>query len=217
MTHCKTCDLHQSNCTSCYGINRVLPSCGCEPGKYEQTNSRDCLSECLGETHINPVTQMCEACADECLTCADNPRSCVTCDKLRYLSNERCYCKPQFKGPEGDCYECFTGCRSCFGRSYNECLTCLLGYYYHGFSCWQVCPQGTFPSAELGACVRCNPTCLSCRGPSNLDCKECQVTFLRLYAQTNSSQYLCTPACPSKYYESMQRVLECRQCPALCT
>ena len=72
---------------------------------------------------------------------------------------------------------CDVHCKTCFGPSDNNCLSCEDGYMVsssHLCILNQTCPIGQFRALDVGDCELCHDTCYSCSGPSVLECTSCK-------------------------------------------
>ncbi|GFX25147.1 furin-like protease 2 [Trichonephila clavipes] len=99
------------------------------------------------------------------------------------------------------CHMCDKSCSSCYGPSYNNCLSCSRHFLSNNM-CVKTCPSGFFPDSEKHQCFPCLPVCSECE--VNEVCTACQ-SGLFLYDQK------CIPICPDGTYVHKQtcRSIEC--------
>ncbi|GIY43276.1 furin-like protease 2 [Caerostris darwini] len=101
------------------------------------------------------------------------------------------------------CHMCDKSCSSCYGPSYNNCLSCSKHYLSKNM-CVKSCPDGFSPDAERNQCFPCLPTCSECE--SNKVCSACKAEFF-LYDQK------CVPLCPKGTY-AYKKI--CKDCHSSC-
>ena len=194
-SNCTLCD--QDKCTSCkegyYNNNGICLSLNrtngeCNNGLYEDNNGR-CI-ESITEHCNKTVNGICVLCNDnyyynkdknECMT---EPSNCLT-----FNSEQGCIrCLDRFYLDSGECKECDSSCKTCFGEAtyctscepneyineYNDCEsskqlagTCLQ-LIPNGQGC-AICQDGYYRDGLL--CSNCSSECLTCNNGNN--CLKC--------------------------------------------
>lgn len=119
---CASCDYETTNCTTC------MPA-GSTPFFFKY----DCLSECPPLISI-PGGRVCTECDPTCLTCADTPQTCTSCESyMRFDTfNGKCLeaCLPDvqiYDVTTDKCETCEEKCYSCVG-DVNTCTSCKDGF-----------------------------------------------------------------------------------------
>lgn len=128
---CGTCQVLQSNCTSCKTLNLL---------------NNQCIATC--PTIYAPVNGVCTTCLSPCLTCSQTLTNCTSCvptlSPSVYLSNGVCITSC----PSGSyannanytCTLCVAPCLTCTSDA--ACLTCNSTTYRYLVSCLTTCPAG---------------------------------------------------------------------------
>ena len=111
-------------CTSCFQGYYLVSSSLCEicPQGCSQCSSSISCSACLPGYTLNPLTNRCDPCSANCLTC--NGKSCSRC-RINYFSNPF----------SNNCSICDTNCEECSGS--NTCGRCRSGYFLDASRCVQ--------------------------------------------------------------------------------
>jgi len=201
-------------CVSCSQIPNCT-STGCENGEDELCNvclpgfvsiDQTCVPCQYPCVHCVGTVSQCTKCQDnqfvvnsECVDCGED-LDCQSCDGIRCLSCE-----------EGmyfstSCVPCVDPCRTCFGESSTECLSCLDNHYMNRDSTPEcivcgpsdtkclTCPEGVCTSCKDGYslvsqdCLPCRFPCKLCNPSSVTSCQTCEDGY---YLKTSNSCSLC--------------------------
>lgn len=135
------------------------------------------------------------------------------------------------------CRRCYFSCESCDGRHSQQCITCKPGFFKHGSSCVETCPErldhthlmrrsfingvllakqtlnllcSHFGNRTSKVCERCDPSCTKCVGHGNTKCLSCRHDYLYM---KHSRQ--CLKSCPSGYYKDKWST-NCLRCDPTC-
>ncbi|XP_042898986.1 furin-like protease 2 isoform X2 [Parasteatoda tepidariorum] len=106
------------------------------------------------------------------------------------------------------CYMCDKSCSSCYGPSYNNCLSCSRHFLLKG-TCVQSCPDGYFSEGviPMNYCYPCLSSCSSCQ---SLDtCDSCKNGFV-LY------NHKCLSTCPEGTFRDQDVCGRCDRSCASC-
>lgn len=173
---CRDCHGTYLNCISCHDgtylfQGRCFSTC---PSGYEE---EDFTNHCILRDRICPLH--CAECDDwgDCTSCEGDGDyveyfgECVAkedmiCEKNEFIANF---------GSDGsaDCQPCDKSCDTCLGSANTDCVSCAVGFRFHGSRCVSECVSGTYHDETLGECYECHPTCGSCDKGSPLDCTSC--------------------------------------------
>lgn len=135
------------------------------------------------------------------------------------------------------CRPCYYSCESCDGRHSKQCIACKPGFFKHGSSCVETCPErlerthlmrrsftngvllakqtfnllrSHFGNRTSKVCERCDPSCTKCFGHGNTRCLSCRHDYLYM---KQSRQ--CLKSCPSGYYKDKWST-NCLKCDPTC-
>ncbi|GFS78582.1 furin-like protease 2 [Nephila pilipes] len=139
-------------------------------------------------------------------------KHCVERNQFKILVNGQKECTSKCPvGMYGDlsdytCHMCDKSCSSCYGPSYNNCLSCSKHFLSNNM-CLKTCPGGFLPDTEKRQCIPCLPVCSECELIEL--CTACH-SGLFLYNQN------CVPLCPDGTYAHKQTCQECHSSCASC-
>ena len=143
-----------------------------------------------------PCYSSCKGCTIDEESATDEEHYCIECKEGFYPFSEKvtnCYDKNVISNTHPDWYldqnagifyKCNSKCKSCYGPSEDNCLTCPLDennnilYLYNG-KCINQCPSATFvvnDNNENYSCGNCYINCLTCSEggtPSDMKCDSC--------------------------------------------
>lgn len=157
------------------------------------------------------------SCDPSCKTClADDTFSCLSCYPNATLIGTVCnLCLDgQYKDPStGNCSNCSTRCKTCFGTSTN-CTSCTSNTYLNANTCGNAssCPSQTVPLNNV--CQSCSGSCNECQN-STTNCVSCAEGYLK--KNVNSSE--CVLECDSGLvrYNGICQCYLCLTCSAIYT
>lgn len=117
------------------------------------------------------------------------------CPKATFMNLETSECVKDC--PDGtfgnvetiECTKCSAQCSTCYGPSFDNCITCNIGQYYYADRCLNKCPDGYYAD-QTGECLPCSSNCKTCT-KSRDKCTSCK-TNLQLDKLTNKCSPLCT-------------------------
>lgn len=205
---CATCDILQSNCTSCKTLYYL---------------SNQCLTVC--PSTYAPVNGVCTACSSPCLTCSQTISNCTAClttlSPAVYLSNWQCIttCPSGTFASTANytCAACVSPCSTC--TALTLCASCVSGYFLYQQSCLTACPAGY--AGFTGICSACQSPCRTC-SPSTGDCTSCLTSLSPPMFLTGASCVLGSN-CPTLTYpnqtnnECVSCVMPCQTCTSSTT
>eukprot|EP00347_Sterkiella_histriomuscorum_P005534 403356244 len=190
-------------------------NCTCKPGFY-----------------YNAVTDKCEACDTNCVECFGKDKTqCLTCKTTSsYFPDQTCvtdcndpvitqgvttvaYYKKEETLSNGSkynlCTKCHPYCSECSGSFSSNCTKCQPGYFLKGTStCYDSCPDGTFPDLISTQCKTCDLACKTCTAGANNNCLTC--TDPAKVQQDGK----CQAKCNDGYFADASKV--CGTCNAAC-
>lgn len=134
------------------------------------------------------------------------------------------------------CRLCYFSCESCDGHHSQQCVTCKPGFFKHGGSCADTCPDrlddthvmrrsfvnggyqlnmfdllfSHFGNVSSKVCERCDPSCSKCVGRGNTKCLSCRQGYVYL---KHSGQ--CLKSCPPGFYKD-KWTATCLKCDPTC-
>lgn len=209
---CKKC---HSSCTRCVGPT----SDDC----IECSNSNavlygfSCKIRCPKGYFKNFRTRQCERCHPTCTACEGiGPSACTSCVsglRLHHTNGAKGLCIStcklcHYKDMKSfRCLPCDKSCRTCYGPTNTNCLSCSLNRVYFQNTCRKSCPAGTFFKTFTQECVKCHPLCKTCVGPKPNQCLSC---LPRLFLE----QSTCVIQCSSKTKADLKNKLchPCKDC-----
>lgn len=205
---CKLCD---PACLTCNG--GTLESCLSCKDTFLYNNT--CNTNCPDKFYKDVPTKKCLNCLSSCNIC-ENAVSCKSCPLAAFLSGDPLLCLgacPDRTYGDLDSRKCVpcSNCKTCFGSTSLQCLSCDSGTYLTNFSCKTICPTGTYADATTNTCVACHQNCGTCINGSQ-GCITCSAD--RFYLNANPAD-TCLRTCPSLFYnDSTTRT--CKDCAQNC-
>lgn len=178
---CLTCDVVQSNCTSC--ITGYLL-------EYQ------CPNSCPLGTFINATAVTCDLCLAPCATCQGDNSYCLSCTQ-GFLYGSQCVneCPSGTATAGRTCLPCVSPCLTCAAISTN-CTGCLPNYYFYSSTslCYSSCPADISVNDTSSTSLNCLP----CSSP----CLYCSVAPTQCTACATGSLYQsqCYATCPDGHY-----------------
>ena len=222
---CYSCTLYEDNCTECY--NNYYPIKNKKNKCY-----RYYPPEYPYNYYLNQFNNEYEPCDENCLTCYENSKKCMSCKQ--YLLEDTCIDKcPDgmygglFKIPENipyyvknnkRCYFCNKVCDLCYDDS-EYCIKCAKGYKKNHYNkCQILCEDGFYVDYEANICRRCNRPCLTCVNNEN-NCRTCieNYNILKLNSYNNYNYNTCVETCPNKFTKVKNEINECIKCKEECS
>lgn len=212
MQKCKKCD---SSCSTCVGPTSNHCTACSDPNAV--LYGFKCKLQCPEGYFKNFRTHQCERCHPTCVSCAGMGSSaCTSCVSGLRLRRDnqamgKCIsdCKPcQYKTKSSNCLSCHSSCKSCYGPTNTNCLSCLPGLVYYQNTCRKNCPVGTFFRRNfIQECVKCHPLCETCTGAMPSQCSSCQQSLFL-------EQSTCVIQCSSKTKPDLKNKLckPCKEC-----
>ncbi|XP_054708624.1 furin-1-like [Uloborus diversus] len=137
---------------------------------------------------------------------------CAKSEKFKITVNEQSDCTSECPVDhygslkDNTCHACDKSCLSCYGPSYNNCLTCPAKYFLQKNICVKSCPDNFFSDVIKKQCYPCMSSCASCED-SYETCSSCK-PGLFMYSKN------CLAACPSGTY---QQQFHCKPCHGSCS
>ena len=191
--HCYSCSsidqcilCGTSGCIQCPSLRYFLNSSGsgmcipCSIGCLSCDNQTHCTNCSASFTLMNGTCFSGCICSGECTTCeGSNCDQCLSCNAGYYLYNSKCvsgcpynyYAKYDQYIFSNVCMACDLSCRSCFGLSSQQCISCGLSLFLQNGSCVTSCSsQNFYPVLNNYTCNACDVSCLSCNGPNDNQC-----------------------------------------------
>ena len=178
-TVASTCDSCPINCSQCAGYPTTVCTV-CQPGYLLDQNR--CALTCVTNGYV-PQGLICTSCNAECLTCANTPSNCTSCDTSGpnpYFFNNKCLssCSGGYYSNNVlfTCSPCTPPCETCTDASISSCLTCVSGTFLYQNSCQASCPAKYYINGQV--CSPCLDPCLTCTAASI--CTSCNSTLFLL-------------------------------------
>lgn len=159
----------------------------------------------------------CRKCNSKCATCLSF-YNCLTCAPTFYLLsfyNEyqaQCVaeCPIGFYSDTKACQSCHRDCKSCYGPSKYQCLTCYSNFLLDESECVYACSNGKYAD-EYGHCDWCDSSCNDCNGPTPQNCISCGLGY---YIADN----VCyKDLCPGATYLAHAAERICERCQFGCS
>ncbi|XP_063066379.1 proprotein convertase subtilisin/kexin type 5 isoform X2 [Engraulis encrasicolus] len=199
------CEMCATGCAQCTGLQQCQ-RCATTRRKQLYLQDGQCVQQC---TRGFPVGQVCESCAEGCLTCERNATHCLSCQEPLLLHRHDCVsaCPPEHILRDGECLHCPSGCSRCTGAGL--CAECEASYLLHESRCVLECPAGFYDDTEGGVCGRCHPDCQLCDGPGQEECDACSDPEATL------QNGACVTACPNHTYKDTHTG-QCMDCDPSC-
>ncbi|XP_071965546.1 proprotein convertase subtilisin/kexin type 5-like [Antedon mediterranea] len=154
-----------------------------------------------------------EQCSDAAGCSGPLPQECYKCKMYRDKQTDACVStcpEGQFTPPEGHkrCRLCNPQCKTCFGHSNENCLTCYKDYFLREDSatCVESCGNGFFAD-DKGICRFCEASCYTCSNYKDF-CTACPL------GRYLNSQSRCVEECDNNEYISDDGM--CRVCEDPC-
>ena len=151
---------------------------------------------------------------------ATNERTteCAKNGTLLALDSSGCvkFCEPG-QWPDyqiGICQKCSPECKTCFGPSNDNCLSCSKDKQFFGYHCVKECPEYYYSDSKLNECLPCSSNCKTCDSSPN-HCTSCPST-LQLNDQnkciqkcTSNDCSKCHNSCATCYGTAANQCLSC--------
>ncbi|CDW84369.1 neurohypophysial n-terminal domain containing protein [Stylonychia lemnae] len=203
---CKNCSSGCDNCFSSTTCNQ------CQEGYYNQNGQ--CKTSCPVGHFKNGISNACQKCQADCLTCQDNNYTCTSCATGSYLYQNRCIKSCPLIGyfyntVSKECTACDPKCEMCIASA-TDCVSCKTGYLQLDRKCQANCDDKYY--ATTTKCYPCDISCSQCQGSTNTQCQAC-----------NNGYYLmgssCISSCPLPYFgdPSTRQCSDCRYYCDRCT
>ncbi|CAD8121341.1 unnamed protein product [Paramecium sonneborni] len=190
---CLQCPLTCLTCTSKIDCQLCQPT-------YTQTK-QGCV--CLLDQYEN--LNQCLNCPNECNQCLSSTY-CVECliQNNRQLKNGECKCRDGYYPIEEDpqCQLCHQYCKTCFGPTSSDCLTCSAIARIEQIESTCKCPTKTYYSDALQKCSDCYYSCQTCFSSTIDGCLSCDPSQNRIL-----KGLICE--CASGYYDVLNICTEC--------
>ncbi|CDW77580.1 UNKNOWN [Stylonychia lemnae] len=141
-SNCKTCNVNETNCTSCYAS-----------GQYPFLADNKCINTCQnGQVSINYT---CTNCSTQCVSCQSTPTQCSSCS-VGYLYGTKCVtdCPSPYVQRGTKCVGCDPNCGQCSKTDVNYCDKCASGYILYDQVCYTKCPDGYQPTSNNITCEK---------------------------------------------------------------
>ncbi|XP_055929177.1 furin-like isoform X1 [Argiope bruennichi] len=137
---------------------------------------------------------------------------CASKNKFQITINGQSECT--YKCPLGQygevrdytCHMCDKSCSSCYGPSYNNCLSCPK-HFLSNSTCVKSCPDGFFHDTEKRQCYPCLPVCSECE--SRDVCSACKHGFFL-------HNRMCISSCPPRTFAEKRVCKNCHHSCASC-
>ena len=213
--NCIQCDSTCKTCSGAFPTNCL----SCNSGKYLLQANNSCVTCDVDGYYPDPVTGYCEQCDASCKACSGGLNTnCVACNSGKYLlqANNSCVtCVANGYYADiisGNCLQCDSRCKTCFGAFPTNCLSCNSGKYllHANNSCVSCNVNGYFADIMTGHCQQCDSSCKTCSGILPTNCLSC-----------NSGKYLlqlnntCVSCNVDGYYADTVTG-NCMQCDSFC-
>ena len=160
---CKDC---VPNCLEC---GNTINECRvCQDGYF--LHEKKCHKECPVGYYEDKETKECKSCISHCDQC-DDSLTCNYCSESFSLYEQICtYCPLGYSSFNRVCLQCeVENCIHCSQKT-TICDECRIGTYLFNNTCYQTCPDGTYPNGKI--CSPCLDECSLCsNGKSCLSCK----------------------------------------------
>lgn len=197
-------------CTSC-----IAPSGNVT--YYLNLVTGDCVLACPVGYFKHSTSQSCRKCNPKCSEC-DNFGDCTKCNTdfnlLDFYDPTRAQCVAEcplgFWSNNQVCARCYEDCKSCYGPSKYQCLSCYPNFYLDDYECVWRCSPGMYKD-KLGHCDWCDSSCQECYGPTRHQCITCAENFY--WHDHRCFQY----SCPSATYLAIPSLRLCERCQFGCT
>lgn len=140
---CLSCS---SNCRNCFNTPTFCISCPISTPVQTYLYSGSCLNNCPNGYFAHKYSLTCRLCNPRCASCT-NFDNCLTCKPNFYIlsfyspQNAQCIaeCPLGFWTNITICQRCFPDCKSCYGPSEYQCLSCYPKFYLDDYKCVYSC------------------------------------------------------------------------------
>jgi len=215
--NCLSCEISESNCTSCDKTKNLAES---------SNNSlyKTCITDLTGYL-LDLKSNYYKLCSPKCKTCENNENNCKSCYDGFYLvltPTNSFECRDNifnFFLISGQNYyqQCAEKCATCIDFP-TKCLTCNSAKFYisvkNTYECVQKCPDGYWQNFIENQCQLCHPSCKKCLDDTS-NCLECFEGYFPLKENKN----LCFKECPFGYilnsidkYCELSCISPCNKC-----
>lgn len=141
---CRTCLQSATICTSCDPTSNLL-----------MLHQSTCVLACPNGYFSHSESKSCRKCNPKCSSCS-NLRNCQTCidgySLLNFYNPNQAECVAEcpigFWSDLQKCQSCFKDCKSCWGPSEYQCLSCYPNFALDEFKCVWQCAPGKYRSAS---------------------------------------------------------------------
>ncbi|EWS75690.1 zinc finger lsd1 subclass family protein (macronuclear) [Tetrahymena thermophila SB210] len=200
------CTICHKSCKDCLGgtSNDCL---SCNDGTFLQLPQKQCVVNCDLGYYGDPQINSCQKCNPNCKGCNGSQKNnCTSCQPPQFLQQSTGECVSVCQSNQyGDisssiCAPCNKQCKTCFGGSNSDCLSCNNGTFYQQSlnQCLSICNSNQYQDTINNTCSSCHQNCLTCFGPNLNQCLSCQ---LPLYFDKNTNQ--CTNTCKNGFYPGL--------------
>ncbi|KAL4464370.1 hypothetical protein ABPG73_017849 [Tetrahymena malaccensis] len=210
------CTLCDQSCKDCLGgsSNDCL---SCYDGTFLQLPQNQCLNNCQIGYYGDITTKTCLKCNSSCKSCNGGQKNnCTSCQAPLFLQISTGECVDACNNNQyGDaltsiCTSCHSSCKSCFGGSISECLSCNSGFFYQQSTkqCLNYCNSNQYKDTINNTCINCHETCLTCFGPNSNQCLSCLSTLL-----FDKNSNMCKTSCDNGFYQRFSNTkVICQTC-----
>jgi len=172
---------------------------------------------------VGPFEDQCVGCfRDRFLLNPPGPSNCLNTCPDGYFSND----------VNNTCDLCSNACRTCFGPSNQQCVSCaknlVLLTVSPNFSCSSSCPDQFWINKIYYTCEICDVTCQTCTSGSPYDCLTCVtgrymrygICYIKCPSGTfaNDATIMCETSCPQMFYgdSNLAKCVQCDESCAIC-
>ncbi|KAL4456965.1 hypothetical protein ABPG74_014603 [Tetrahymena malaccensis] len=222
----RVCKLCSQNCANCQDSQNCIDCFY----PYFLNNSNQCVLLCPSNQFANRQLRICQNCDPSCKTCSGgDSQSCQSCQSGSYLYNGACYtiC-PNGTFSNGDycqascqigfypditnnaCKKCDPGCLECYGKLFDNCITCQSGFALVNSQCVTTCPNGYYeellPVSQVSSkSQNQNDNMRTC----SLCPTQCQLCSNTLSANLSQKNIICSQCSAENYLNDQQCIQNC--------
>ncbi|CAI2380785.1 unnamed protein product [Moneuplotes crassus] len=202
--NCDACDSTNAFCKTCSGNSQTCTSCLKTPAVYILYGT-SCVSTCPpNESIYNAISDKCDACNSNCLTCSGSITQCTSCVSNRKLDLRTNTCETSCETGKtiesgSNCIGCHSSCNTCEIAS-TTCTSCTgTNVVTTSNACASSCSNSN-EVAINGVCYTCDSSCSSCSGTVST-CTGCNSPFVLHESK-------CITDCPTKYQNNTGTCVE---------